>query len=222
MGEEAGIRTAYELARRLNVSTHTLQRILVDGTPPDFRKKQGRRLILSWTRTLARLARGLDKEARPWIEGVGIRWDDDIRKAAERELARSGTPHGAAAVSGDTLARIRTRAAAGDPEPVRAGVVPLGPYEPFFRAWVDRLVGAVDPGWGVRWIRASAEEIAAELRTGGLDVGAGLFETPALRASGLELLPAPGLRVSLRALAVRRAAGGPPGSSYSGPKTCRP
>ncbi|HMB69695.1 MAG TPA: hypothetical protein VKU85_10305, partial [bacterium] len=196
-----------ELARRLNVSTHTIQRILVDGTPPDFRKAQGRRLVLSWARTLARLARGLESEARPWIEAVGIGWDDDVRKAAESELVRaSSSRSGSQSGTEDTLGRIRARAATGDPEPVRAGVVPFGPYESFFRAWVDRLVGAVDPGWDVRWIRASAEEIGAKLRTGELDVGAGLFETPALRASGLELLPVPGLRPGLRAVVVRPTA----------------
>jgi hypothetical protein len=212
---DAGASSRAELARRLNVSTHTLQRILVDGTPPDFRKKQGRRLVLSWVRTLARLARGLASESRPWIEGVGIRWDDQVRTAVERETVKAGGPkRPASSVREETMARIRARAAAGEPEPVRAGVVPLGPYERFFRSWVDRLVGAVEPAWGVRWVRASAEEIAAELRSGGLDVGAGLFETPALRASGLELLPAPGLRPGLRALAVRPAAGERPGPRW--------
>jgi hypothetical protein len=195
-----------ELARRLSVSTHTLQRILVDGDPPDFRRPQGRRLVLSWVRTLSRIARGLDSDPRACIEAVGIRWDDDARAAAEGEAVRAARPRADAGSSPtDAFSRIRVRAAAGDPEPVRAGVVPLGPFEPFFRAYVDRLVGAADPAWGVRWIRASAEEIAGDLLAGGLDLGAGLFETPQLRARGLDFLPAPGCRPALRALLLRPA-----------------
>jgi hypothetical protein len=65
------------LAQRLGVSTQTLQRILVDGTVPDFRIAN-RRVRNAWARTLGRLARYFDREPRPWLEKAGIGWDAEI------------------------------------------------------------------------------------------------------------------------------------------------
>ncbi|MEZ5065954.1 MAG: hypothetical protein R3B81_14570 [bacterium] len=200
---DASASSRAELARRLGVSTHTIQRILVDASPPDFRREQSRRLAMSWVRTLARLARGLDSDPRTWIEGVGIEWTEEVRAAAEGDGGRRPVRRD---VAGDTIARIRSRAESGDPEPVRAAIVPLGPFEAFFRRYVERLVGAVDPAWGVRWVRAPAEEVVRALHPGGdVDLGVGLFETPHLKSRGLEFVSVPGCRPSLAALRVTTA-----------------
>ena len=51
--EEERCSSRAELARVLGVSTHTLQRILVDGEVPDFTRAQGSRLVLAWVRILS-------------------------------------------------------------------------------------------------------------------------------------------------------------------------
>lgn len=101
------------LARRLGLSTYTLQRILVDGDVPRFSRTDNTRVLRSWTRTLTRLALHFRRDPRRWIEMVGIPWDAATqavcREAAQRLSQRSATAElsgpgglsGAPAGSGD-------------------------------------------------------------------------------------------------------------------------
>ena len=80
--DEATLTSRGALARRLGVSTHTLQRVLVDGALPRFDRCSVRQ-TRSWTRTLARLARHFGRAPRRWIEAAGIPWTADARMIAE-------------------------------------------------------------------------------------------------------------------------------------------
>ena len=73
------------LSKRLGVSTHTIQRILVDGRVPHFGKKVGPRQSLAWARTITRLAVRLGAKPRSWIESAGIAWTEEVA-AASRTL----------------------------------------------------------------------------------------------------------------------------------------
>jgi hypothetical protein len=86
--ESAGTRA--ELSRRLGISTHTLQRLLVDGAVPRFGRGVSTRQTLAWTRTLARLAARLDASPRAWIESAGIRWNDEVARACDEALRSVG------------------------------------------------------------------------------------------------------------------------------------
>lgn len=73
------------LSKRLGVSTHTIQRILVDGDVPHFGKRVGPRQSLAWARTITRLAVRLGAKPRSWIESAGIAWTEEVA-AASRTL----------------------------------------------------------------------------------------------------------------------------------------
>ena len=211
-----------ELCRHLGVSTHTVQRILVDGEVPDFSKVQSTRLTRSWARTLTRLAGQLGREPRPWIEGVGIRWDEGVRRASEatsREFRRGGGRVGGTPAAFDGLGRIRSEAAKGNPDPVEAGYVDMRPFvdplpgeDSFFESYASRLVGALDPSWGVRARRGAAGDLVDALTAEepALSLALGLFETAHLRSRGLEFLPLPGWRLAFSAVWVAPPSRSPP------------
>jgi hypothetical protein len=81
-------RSRRNLASRLRVSTHTLQRILVDGDVPDLSRPQTPYVMGSWIRTLTRIAAGLGKD--PWeiLESSGIIRDARSESLVRAELAK--------------------------------------------------------------------------------------------------------------------------------------
>jgi hypothetical protein len=184
-----------ELCRRLGVSTHTVQRILVDGDVPDFTKQQSTRLTRSWARAVTRLACGLGGEPRSWIEGLGIAWDDGVRRASEateRKL-RGGSPR------------------RGLSQPVEAGTVNLRPFaDPgpsdtsFFEEYARRLIGAVEPDREVRVRPGTAADLVDDLTSSNprLSLALGIFETGHLRGRGLAVLPLPGWRLAFTAVSI--------------------
>lgn len=85
-------RSRQELARRLRVSTGTLQRILVSGDVPDF-EAAGARVTRAWARTITRLAIAVGRDARSWIEMVGIPWNETIAEVCSAEKEKIATTH---------------------------------------------------------------------------------------------------------------------------------
>jgi len=77
-----------KLAARLKVSTHTLQRILVDGDVPDFSREQTPYVTGSWTRTITRIAEGLGLDAWDLLESAGIQRDGRSEAIVESEGSR--------------------------------------------------------------------------------------------------------------------------------------
>ncbi len=82
------------LARRLGISTGTIQRILVRGDVPRFGPRTSTRVVRSWVRTLSRLAGYFGADPRAWVESAGIRWDEAAARAA------AAKPHGRAGTAG--------------------------------------------------------------------------------------------------------------------------
>lgn len=76
------------LAAKLRISTHTIQRILVDGDVPDFSNPVSRRILNSWTRTITRLALHFGRDPLEWVKMVGIDPEDRIMEIIE--TVRSG------------------------------------------------------------------------------------------------------------------------------------
>jgi hypothetical protein len=205
-----------ELARRLGVSTHTIQRILVTGDLPDFRSRRNVRRDRAWARSIARLAHHLGGNARRWVENAGIPWDAGVRAAVEDTLGalargrRGRRDRGEAAETADAITRITARAARGEIAPVTAGVADLVPFSlpleeggaTFFRELTRRLVGAIDPEWQVREDTDRPHRIAAGLRArpAELDLGVGVLVSPHLHRHGIEPLPVPGLSLGLAAV----------------------
>ena len=90
--EALGSSTRQELAGRLHVSTKTLQRILVDGDVPDFRRKVGAKVLHSWTRTIARLAAYFGRDPWEWLAGVGIQRDGRLSEIVDAAVTGGGSP----------------------------------------------------------------------------------------------------------------------------------
>ena len=86
------------LAGELRISTHTIQRILVDGDVPDFSNPVSRRILNSWTRIITRLALHFGGDPFEWVKMVGIEPEDRIMKiveeAASRKIETFSIPHG--------------------------------------------------------------------------------------------------------------------------------
>jgi hypothetical protein len=204
------------LAAQFGVSTGTLQRILVDGDVPDLARSRNKRIVHSWVRILARLARQTGHDARRWIEAVGIVWDPTIASIVDRTLrtAPGRQPRGAPAVGVPPPPRAAPQAvpalgaiAAPWPDLVTAAIAtPLG--EPltdtsasaasmtFLTRLATRTIGAVSPSSRVRCVPMLEHELVASLRTpsSGIDLGVGITVSVARRRSGLDLLAIPGWR----------------------------
>ncbi|MCK4670980.1 MAG: hypothetical protein KAT47_00460 [Candidatus Aegiribacteria sp.] len=76
------------LAEELRISTHTIQRILVDGDVPDFSNSVSRRILHSWTKTITRLALHFDRDPLEWVKMVGIDPEDRIMEIIEEVISR--------------------------------------------------------------------------------------------------------------------------------------
>lgn len=76
------------LARKLNISTHTIQRILIDGDVPDFTIPVSKRILHSWTRSITRLAVHFRKDPLEWVKMVKIDPVNRILEVIETEISR--------------------------------------------------------------------------------------------------------------------------------------
>jgi hypothetical protein len=205
------------LASQLGVSTHTIQRILVDGDVPSFPETRNTRIVHAWVRILTRLAVRLDREPREWIEMAGIAWVDDIPKVSDSALRRASRPKPQRDIVPqlyDPLWDIQDRAKRNMIPHVRIGLVSYGPFSSplrslpasFLNVYATRLLGAIEPAWksGIQFMEDS--EIRTELAKSPptVHLGLGLLETVHRRRRGLDFLPIPGWRVRLSAASIRR------------------
>lgn len=76
------------LARKLNISTHTIQRILTDGDVPDFTMPVSKRILHSWTRSITRLAVHFGQDPLEWVKMVKIDPVQRILEVIETEVSR--------------------------------------------------------------------------------------------------------------------------------------
>ncbi len=90
----------------LKVSTHTIQRILVDGNVPDIGGTASRRQSLAWARTLVRLAVGLQLDPMQLLEKVGFRIDSEIEELSVSETDKLRQDSSAPADPALILARM--------------------------------------------------------------------------------------------------------------------
>lgn len=219
--EKPGSRQA--LARELGVSTETLQRILVRGDVPRFREPQSTRIRHAWTRTLSRLARHFGRPPRDWVEGVGIGWDDSIRRVSARALSGSGGASVELPPSGsERRPEPPSRFSRPTLEAVRLVVADLPPYSAhlpiagasFLEAIARRLLLTLQPGIEITTTRlpeAQARAAADEgLRGGFAPIVVGVRETVAERVSGRATIELPGVRQHLSAMAIRHRKDGAP------------
>lgn len=76
------------LAEELRISTHTIQRILVDGDVPDFSNPVSKHILNSWTRIITRLALHFGRNPLEWVKMVGIDPKDRIMEIIEEVISR--------------------------------------------------------------------------------------------------------------------------------------
>jgi hypothetical protein len=223
-GRRLGSRQA--LARRLHVSTHTLQRLLTRGDVPSFPDTKNPRVVRAWVRTITRLAVGLGHEPHEWVESVGIPWDETIARVSEsasREPAQRahkvGTAPAPPQAPGSPALHVDPMLW---PSTVTTGIVDCPPYssplpggsDSFLLTYARRLIGAIHPTAKLHTtLEPEGEAIMRAARTAEGDaLGVGVVDTMERRAQGLRLVTIPGLRVRLSALVIRSTGrqGAPP------------
>ncbi len=217
-----------DLARRLGVSTFTLQRILVDGDVPRLSRAVSTRVLHAWIRTLTRLACFFGKEPRRWIELAGAHWSPataEVSRRVERELGRSRQP----SVGAASPAPAAADSAAGAPvsSGLSAGTVEIGlaadsPLDvpvgdgstTFLREFARRLILGVDPSLQpVFRVYPEGELLRALTHPGTpLAFGVGVAATAARRRRGLAFLSLPGWRLHLGGLRLLAGRAAPSGS----------
>ena len=97
----------HRLAKRLRVSTHTLQRILVDGDVPELGEGSSRRQCLAWVRTIARIASGLKEDPWEHLEEIGVKRTEELQRVVSAEMAKlEGVSRHAAPEAGNITGRL--------------------------------------------------------------------------------------------------------------------
>ncbi len=189
------LRSRRQLAAELGMSTHTLQRLLVDGDVPDFQQPQSTRLQRSWTAILSRLARYFGQDPRAWVGGVGL--SADAVMAGEPAAPESPRP-GTSAPPPALTVGLATVGASG-------GADDRGP-----RSFMGRLarlaLGAHDPDIVLTTVASAESALFARLASRGADLHAalGIHDLPSRPALNGRAVPIPGLRVSLAAIVVQQ------------------
>ena len=217
--EESASRQA--LARRLGVSTHTIQRILVDGSVPRLSKTKNTRIRRAWMRILTRLAVGTGHEPREWIEAVGIPFDEDARGTARIEALKISARHGDPGLAPGGIIRPG-RLAAEDlaaapgyawPAQINIGLAARGALSgsledlggSFLEVFMRRLAGAISPSARLRIQDMQEHEAVTNLLSAcsKLDLGVGITETVHRRYLGLTFVPIPGISMRLGTICLR-------------------
>jgi hypothetical protein len=87
---------------------------------------------------------------------------------------------------------------------LRPFVDPLPTADSFFEAYAHRLVGSLEPSWGIRTRKGAAADLVDALTAESpeLSLALGLFETGYLKNRGLAFLPLPGWRLGFSAVWV--------------------
>ncbi len=225
--EESPSRQA--LARRLGASTHTIQRILVDGEVPRLSETRNTRVRRAWVRILTRLALAVGRKPREWIEMVGIPYDDDARSTSEDAVrkAKARVVRAISALGGGTTGQEDGITGPGDwvseamgvmpesawPDHVRIGLAARGVFSghldslggSFLEMFVRRLAGAVNPSMQLRIQNLEEREVVSGLLSSRakLDLGVGITETVHRRYLGLTFVPIPGISMRLGAICLK-------------------
>jgi len=211
--ERAASRQA--LARTLGLSTHTVQRILVNGEVPQFPETRNTRIVRSWIRIIARLAFYAGEEPRHWVEAIGIPWNDDARAASDGALRR------AALRSAPIKPGMSSQASAPCAiwrRVLRVGIAERFPFSPtlpsfgrsFLEEYARRVLIALSPEARLEFKTMGEQDVVAGLvgPAPALDLGVGIAETVDRKFLGLEFVPLPGWALRLSALCLcRRTAG---------------
>ena len=221
------------LAKRLGTSTHTIQRILVDGDVPDLGRTKNTRVLRAWVRIVTRLAHRLGSDARSWIEAAGIQWDEAVASVVEQTTDRLTAIEaavrpdlGGEGPGGEVVPEVQGYEFPGE---IEVGVVAGGPLDlrvggsdrPFIETYVSRLVGAIRPDCRIGITGVSADHvidgmgegqpISGPESSGKCRIVAGVVDTLKGRMSGLDFVALPGLKMRLSALVLcKRQAEVPP------------
>lgn len=205
------------LARRLGISTHTIQRILIDGNVPDLAATTNTRVLRAWVRIITRLAYRFGREPRIWVESAGMAWDDATADIVDETLdkltARETGLRPELERPGEVEEAIPVVSVYEFPDEIRVGIVsgdPLGLWvgggnRSFLEEYVSRLAGSIRPDCRIgitTWDEAALSAGLMEA-AGGPDFVAGAADTLALRMGGLDVVGIPGLRIRLSALCLR-------------------
>ncbi len=126
------------LASELRISTHTIQRILVDCSVPDFTKPVSRRILHSWTRTIVRLALHFGHDPLEWVKMVNINPVDRILEVIETEISRK-----AGIVS--TYKDVQTKNPISKGYPDSFSISLLDSESPFFEHLGRKMFNAIAP-----------------------------------------------------------------------------
>jgi hypothetical protein len=206
------------LARQLGISTHTIQRILVDGNVPDLAATRNMRVLRAWVRIIARLGHTFGRDPRAWVEAAGAAWDDSVAavvaEVLERVTGREAAMRADFGVDGVGEEPIPEVAGYEFPGEIRVGIVggdtlglAIGGSERcFLETYVARLLGAISPDCRVTITRSDDAALTARLREAvpGLDMVAGVPDTLVMRMEGLDAVGIPGLKMRLSAVCLRR------------------
>lgn len=212
------------LAGRLGISTHTIQRILVDGSVPRFSGPQSTRVVRAWTRTLTRIAYHLGFEPQTWVEQVGIEWSPETAAASEEALAeqmsrRDGGLAGEPDTSDAQVAASPGTILRSCRNPWQLFLATRPPFgessydesESFFEGFGRAILKAIDPRRAVQIIHTKdmlPRDPAQVLKSADSPlpaVGVGYLQTVERIAWGYQFLPLPGLRVQPRILMIKPA-----------------
>ena len=213
------------LARRLGISTHTIQRILVDGDVPDLAGTSNLRVTRAWVRILTRLAHHLGADTRSWVEAAGVSWCGEVESVVEEATARLTAREaairpdlGLEGPGEEVLPQVRGYEF---PDEIGVTVAAWGPLglrvvetdRSYLETYLSRLIHTIRPDCRIRITAAdadvngaviAAEEGAGHGTRGGGRIVAGVTNTLALRMAGLDFVGLPGLKIRLSALALRK------------------
>jgi hypothetical protein len=206
------------LARELGLSTHTIQRILVDGDVPDLLSTRNLRVIRAWVRIITRLAHRFGRDPRAWVETAGVAWDESVAALVEDTLGglapRAGAPLSDAAPDGRPRAMRVSVSGYRMPDEIRVGVSARGALglvvassgRPFLETYTARLVGVIEPQCRVRFAAADTGDIGEVLsgENPEADMMAGVAATLAGSIAGVDFVSLPGLKMKLSALCLRK------------------
>jgi hypothetical protein len=223
--ERAASRQA--LARALGLSTHTIQRILVNGEVPQFPETSNTRIVRSWVRIIARLAFYAGEEPRHWVEAIGIPWNDDtcaasdgaLRRAALRSArSRPGMPSEPSAPCAPAVGGAAGEARALWRQVIRVGIAERFPFSTtlssFGRSFLEeharRVLIALSPEARLEFKTMGEQDVVSGLvgPALALDLGVGIAETVDRKFLGLEFVPLPGWALRLSAICLSRRTAG--------------
>lgn len=205
------------LARDLGISTHTIQRILVDGDVPDLAGTRNTRVLRAWIRIITRLAHRFGRDPRTWVEATGTAWDEAVAGVVEetvgRLTAREATVRPELGPEGEAEEAVPEVAGHEFPDEITVGIVAGGPPglsaggsgHSFLETYVSRLVGAIRPDCRISMTASDSSSLTGRLNEAvpGLDFVAGVADTLHLRMGGLDFVSVPGLMIRLSALCLR-------------------